>query len=104
MEINLLKIGSQIRNLRISRHLSQAHMAIILSISKQQLSNIENGHRVPSLEILISISQYFRVSLDHLVFGCEVDPLDSWILQESYEIVEKSTLLHQYLREKFSQK
>lgn len=104
MEINLLTIGPRIRNLRISRHLSQAHMAIILSISKQQLSNIENEHRVPSLEILISISQYFHVSLDYLVFGYKDNPFDIWVLQESYEIVEKSTLLHQYLTEKFSLK
>ena len=104
MEINLLTIGPRIRNLRISRNLSQTHMAIILSISKQQLSNIENGHRVPSLEILISISQHFHVSLDYLVFGYKDNPFDIWVLQESYKIAEKSTLLHQYLREKFSQK
>ena len=103
MEINLLTIGPRIRNLRISRHLSQAHMAIILSISKQQLSNIENGHRRASLETLISISQYFCVSLDYLVFGNKDNPFDAWAMQESYEIATKSTLLHQYLKEKLGQ-
>ena len=103
MENNIFTIGPRIRKLRISRHLSQAHMAIILSISKQQLSNIENGHRIPSLEVLITISQYFRVSLDYLVFDCKGDSSDVWVLQEVCEIAEKSSLLHQYLKEKLGQ-
>ena len=103
MENNILTIGPRIRRLRKGHHLSQAHLAIILSISKQQLSNIENGHRNPSLEVLITISQYFRVSLDYLVFDHKFDSSDVWVLQEVCEITEKAALLRHYLKEKFSQ-
>lgn len=40
-----------------------------LNISREALSYYENGQRSPNLEMLISMSDYFRVSIDYLIKG-----------------------------------
>lgn len=60
-------LGENIQNLRKSFSLSQVDFAKILGISKQCVSNWENGYIQPSLDMLVKIAKYFNVSTDFLL-------------------------------------
>ena len=59
--------GDKVKSLRLSHNLSQVQLAEQLSVSKQTISNWENNNILPSIEMLISISEYFSVSTDYLL-------------------------------------
>ena len=59
--------GDRIKALRLSYNLNQVQLAEKLSVSKQTVSNWENNNILPSIEMLIKISQFFSVSTDYLL-------------------------------------
>ena len=60
-------LGNQIKMLRELRHLSQVELAAALHVSKQSISNWENGNIVPSVEMITKIARFFSVSTDYLI-------------------------------------
>ena len=60
-------VGDMIKNLRQSRSLNQVQLAVSLNVSKQTVSNWENNNILPSIEMLVKISQFFSVSTDYLL-------------------------------------
>lgn len=60
-------LGEVIKKLRISHNQSQVQLASELGVSKQTISNWENNNILPSIEMLIKISQFFSVSTDYLL-------------------------------------
>ena len=59
--------GNRIKTLRLSYNLNQVQLAEQLSVSKQTVSNWENGYIQPSIDILIRIANFFSVSTDYLL-------------------------------------
>ncbi len=64
-----MNFSQQIKKLRDSRGLTQEQMANELGISRQSVSNWENDRNLPDIEMLISISTTFDISLDELILG-----------------------------------
>lgn len=64
-------LSAQIFRLRTQNNMSQAQLAKELHISPSALGMYEQGRRVPSLDILLQLSNYFHVSLDFLVTGTD---------------------------------
>lgn len=60
-------IEKRIKQLRINQKISQQELGNILGVTKVSVSCYENGKRVPSLDTLIKIAEYFNTSLDYLV-------------------------------------
>lgn len=60
-------IGYRLRELRKENNMSQSDLGKILGVSKVSISGYENGTRVPSVEILLSILDVFQVSADYLL-------------------------------------
>ncbi len=56
----------RLKELREKQRLSQEGLAIKLSLSQSTISAYEIGERVPDLETLIHIANFFNVSLDYL--------------------------------------
>ena len=54
------------KDLRVEAGLGQVELAKQLNVSKGIISLWENGLREPKLSNLITIAQYFHVSLDYL--------------------------------------
>ncbi|MFI3300605.1 MAG: helix-turn-helix transcriptional regulator [Candidatus Gastranaerophilales bacterium] len=52
---NFLKIGKQIKALRISKKYTQVKLAMLLCISREHLSEIERGVTFPSVKLLYKI-------------------------------------------------
>lgn len=57
----------RLRELREKRHVSQVKLAIDLGLSQNSISRYENGEREADYATLISIADYFDVSLDYLL-------------------------------------
>lgn len=60
-------LNETIKNLRQAHGWTQVDLAKALGISKQSVSNWENDNILPSIEMLIKISQVFSVSTDYLL-------------------------------------
>lgn len=63
---------TRIKKLREQRWLNQAGLALELNVSQSTISKYESGKRVPDLGILISMANFFHVSLDYLAGLTEV--------------------------------
>lgn len=59
--------GEKIKELRTNRGMTQQEMGNMLEVSKQSVSNWENGNIMPSIELLVRISDLFQVSTDYIL-------------------------------------
>lgn len=60
-------IGKKVKNLRISRDLYQSELAQRVGVTQTHISDIENGKKTPSLDLIIRISNSLGCSVDYLV-------------------------------------
>ncbi len=71
----LENVGDRLKQVRQQRQLTLTGVAESTGISKSTLSRLENGQRRPTLELLLALSQAYRVPLDDLVGAPDVgDP------------------------------
>jgi transcriptional regulator with XRE-family HTH domain len=71
----LEQVGPRLRKLRTQRRITLTGLATTTGISKSTLSRLENSQRRPTLELLLALSQAYRVPLDDLVAAPDVgDP------------------------------
>ena len=69
------QVGPRLKRLRTQRRITLTALAELTGISKSTLSRLESGQRRPTLELLLALSQTYRVPLDDLVGAPEVgDP------------------------------
>lgn len=64
-----MNISKQIRAYRKKNKISQEDLAEQLFVSRQTISSWERGITYPDLRSLLMLSDYFNISLDHLVRG-----------------------------------
>lgn len=62
-----LKLGENIRNLRLQHKLTQEQLADRLGVSYQSISRWENGVTYPDIEFLPAIARQFSVTTDYLL-------------------------------------
>lgn len=87
-------VGERLIKLRISRNLSQSQVADALNIGKSTVSSYESNAISPSLEMLCSLANLYRVTTDYIL-GLEkyqslrVDSLDDDELQIVTMLIDK---------------
>lgn len=87
-----VNIGKAIIKLRTAKGISQEKMALEAKIDRRYMSDIENGKRNISLDILCKIAQYFDLSLSDFMAIVEEpskyddsnDPLKEWLVDQGY--------------------
>lgn len=57
----------RLRELRMSKNISQLKLAMDLNTNQNTISRYETGEREPGIKELIKIADYFDVSIDYLV-------------------------------------
>ena len=57
----------RIAQLRKEANLKQDELAKSINVSQDTISMMERGKRLASIEVLVSLSNYFNVSLDYLI-------------------------------------
>lgn len=88
-----VKIGKAIIKLRNARGISQEKMALEAKIDRRYMSDIENGKRNISLDVLRKISNFFNLPLSDFVARVEDtvqyndsnDELKEWLVDQGYE-------------------
>lgn len=62
-----MNIGNQILTIRKEQQLTQEKFGELFHVTRQTVSNWENGKSYPDLQVLIDISNRFEISLDTLL-------------------------------------
>jgi len=75
MEQMKIRMGNKIRALRKEKGISQVGLARALKMSASYLSMVESGKRMPSVEMLILISEYLDVSVNELLYASYGEPV-----------------------------
>lgn len=65
--MNVCDFGTVLRNLRISKALTQQELGSKVELSKAVVSKYENGLGFPTFDVLIKIAKYFGVTTDFLL-------------------------------------
>ncbi|WP_285119532.1 helix-turn-helix domain-containing protein [Lactococcus petauri] len=64
-----MDFNNQLKRIRESNGLTQEQLSKILNVSRQTISSWEVGRNFPDLEMIVTISKEFNVSLDQLILG-----------------------------------
>lgn len=70
-KINYKKFGDTIKLLRLYQKSTQQNICDVVGISVTHYSNIENGLARPSLEVLVSLVNYFDIPLSSSLLSPE---------------------------------
>lgn len=57
----------RLKDLRVKRGISQEELARSLNLTKSTICCYEKGLRVPTLETLVNLADFFEVSVDYLL-------------------------------------
>lgn len=87
------KIGSAIRNIRKQRGLTQENLAIESKVDRRYLSDVENGRRNVSLEVIERLCSYFDMPVSSFLRYaeqiennfCSLDELRDYLVQRDLE-------------------
>lgn len=66
-EVNYMLFSERLRGLRKSAKVSQTVLANAIGLNIKQIQRYEAGNNEPTLSVLISLADFFDVSLDYLV-------------------------------------
>lgn len=64
-----MEIGEKLKNSRLNAGMTQEQIAEKINVSRQTISNWENGKSLPDVISLIKISDLYQISLDDLLKG-----------------------------------
>lgn len=70
-EVNDMKLGDRILELRKQKGISQEALADQLGVSRQAISKWESEQSTPELDKIILMSDFFEISTDYLLKGIE---------------------------------
>lgn len=63
------RIGKFLKELRSRNNYSQTELSELIHVTRQAISNWENGKAAPDSEILIKLSELYNVSIDDILVG-----------------------------------
>ena len=87
-----MEIAKKIKTARIKVELTQEHVADELQVSRQTISNWENGKNYPDVNSLVMLSQLFNTSLDILVKG-DVIEMEKQVEQDDVRRFKRDTVI-----------
>lgn len=79
------KMGKRLAELRAERKETQEFVAEAIGISTEYLSKIENDKKMPSLEVIMLLKEYYNTSLDYLLCGKKEQKCDIIRLWENLD-------------------
>ncbi|MCK5388707.1 MAG: helix-turn-helix transcriptional regulator [Candidatus Izimaplasma sp.] len=92
--LNLELIGNKITKHRKLLGFTQAKLADTIYVTHQAVSKWENGKSIPSIEILISLTSLFDITIDYLLDNTEIKEGDYKTL---FAQLPRDTVLNKYL-------
>ncbi len=61
------KFSQRLKELREESHISQSQLAVALGCTQSTIAKWESATREPSLESLIAIARFFKISTDYIL-------------------------------------
>ena len=83
-----MDIGSKIRNARNEAGCTQERAAEALGVSRQTVSNWENGQSYPDIQSVLLISEIFDVSVDNLLKG-DIEKMEKIVTEDTQQDINK---------------
>lgn len=99
MEVTHMEIEKKLKEARTNVGLTQEQVAEKIMVSRQTISNWENGKSLPDIVSILNLSDLYQISLDELG-NCETSYARSAILIENKKRIR---LAHESLDEKVNQ-
>ena len=62
-------LGKRLRKLRMERKMTQEDLAQRLHVTRQAVSNWENGKTAVGIEYMVQLSEIYGVSVDEIIYG-----------------------------------
>ncbi|MCL1858385.1 MAG: helix-turn-helix domain-containing protein [Oscillospiraceae bacterium] len=62
-------IGKTIKKIREEKNITQEQLAEKLNVTRQAVSNWENGKTQPDIDTIIKISEILEVSVEEIIYG-----------------------------------
>lgn len=92
-----MDIGAKLKAARTKAGLTQEQAAQVLDVSRQTISNWENGKTYPDIISVIKMSDQYHISLDHLLKGDQ--PVSGYLdyLEESTNTVKSKNRMSQLI-------
>lgn len=87
-----MEVGNQIKKYRQSIKLTQEELAEKIYVTRQTVSNWENGKNYPDLNSLIMLCDLFNISLDILVKG-DVIEMKKQVVQDDVRKFKRDTVI-----------
>ncbi len=82
-----IRIGENLRKLRIKNELTQEKLAEVFGVSPQAISRWENNSTYPDVTMLPSIANYYNVSIDELMGMDEIHNVEK--INSTFSIVHE---------------
>lgn len=79
-------IAKRIKRLRTERGLKQEDITEALHVTRQAVSNWENGKTLISVDYLMVLSEYYGISMDELVYGRRAEEAEYKCFQTRYVV------------------
>lgn len=76
-KVNAMKqFGQNLQKLRNNNNMTQEDLGKLLNVTQSTIAYYESGKKQPSLETIVIIADYFRVSVDYLLdrIGSSISP------------------------------
>jgi transcriptional regulator with XRE-family HTH domain len=70
----MANVGRNIKRLRTMQHMTQDDLAQRLYVSRQTISNYENGKSHPDIDMLVQLAELFETDVNSLIYGLPVTP------------------------------
>lgn len=65
-------IGKNIRDIRVSQNLTQDQLADLLFVTRQTVSNYENGRSRPDIDMVLRIAEVLETDVNNILYGVSV--------------------------------
>ena len=68
-DVDQMKIGNFLKELRKEKGITQAQLAETLNVSARTVSRWETGNNMPDISILVDIADYYDISIPEIING-----------------------------------
>jgi len=93
--LNLKVIGKKIEKHRKERNMTQYELADALYVTHQAVSKWEKGKSVPSIEVLLLLTNLFQITIDYLLDDVEIKRDDYASLLNNYS---RETAINKFIQ------
>lgn len=73
-ELNFKKIGNRLKEVRLSKNLTQEYIANAINVNTSHISNIENNRVKVSLTTLVAICNVLDITVDYALSNEYISP------------------------------